>query len=59
MAEPPPVLITGAVERLDRASLSSQLRRLGFDDPYQVLDRAMHIRPELVAPGISERTASS
>jgi hypothetical protein len=51
------VLITGAVERLDRASLSSQLRRLGFDDPYQVLDRAMHIRPELVAPGISERTA--
>lgn len=51
------VVITGAAGRLERASLSSQLRHLGFDDPDQVLDRAMHIRPEVVAPGISERTA--
>jgi hypothetical protein len=56
-AGPYSLLITGAAAQVDTSSLDGELRRLGFDEPDLVLERAVHIRPEVVAPGVSERAA--
>jgi hypothetical protein len=51
------VVLTSVGSRVDRAALTDQLRDLGYDDPDLAIERATHIEAQIVAPGISERSA--